>query len=156
MTLTPLDAQLRVAGLRVTESRRAVISALESQPHASAEEVLAAVRMESPEANLQSVYNALSDFERTGLARKIEPAGHAARFELRVGDNHHHVVCSECGRIDDVDCVVGQAPCLMPAGADEFELHQAEVTFWGRCPGCRSTTASEAPLAGSPLRKDPS
>ena len=143
------DALLRSSGLRVTDSRRAVLRALQDKPHATAEDVFSLVSAHSPDANRQSIYNALADFAGAGLARRIEPAGHAARFELRVGDNHHHVVCSGCGRIDDVDCVVGHAPCLEPAGATEFALDQAEVTFWGRCPDCRTTHADEAPLVGS-------
>jgi Fur family ferric uptake transcriptional regulator len=87
---------------------------------------------------VQSVYNALGDFVATGLVRRIEPAGHAGLYELRVHDNHHHLVCSGCGRIEDVDCVVGQAPCLAPSATHGFAVHTAEVTFWGLCPDCRS------------------
>ena len=91
-----------------------------------------------PQTSLQSVYNALGDFVDAGLARRIEPAGHPGLFELRVGDNHHHVVCTGCGRVDDVECVVGEAPCLHVPDGTGYEIRTAEVTFWGVCPACRA------------------
>lgn len=135
-SMVPED-QIRQHGLKVTASRLAVMRALIAKPHASAAEALALVRVHDENASAQSVYNALADFERAGIARKIEPAGHAARYELRVGDNHHHVVCETCGQIEDVECVTGAAPCLhadTPAG---FQVNVAEVTFWGTCETCR-------------------
>lgn len=137
------DALIRGAGLRVTATRVAVLDALRLRPHATADDVYDGIRGSLPGTSKQSVYNALGDFADAGLARRIEPAGHAGTFELRVGDNHHHVVCTGCGRIDDVDCVVGAAPCLhMPAGSG-FTIQTAEVTFWGLCPDCRATPEAE-------------
>lgn len=140
MTLThPMpDAAtaIRGAGLRVTESRTAVYDALADRPHASADDVFAIVQPRLPATSRQSVYNALGDFAEAGLVRRIEPAGRAMLFELRVGDNHHHLVCSRCGTVRDVDCVVGHAPCLTPADNHGFTVDVAEVTFWGLCPDC--------------------
>ena len=130
------DEAIRGVGLRVTESRRAVYSALGMKPHASADEVYNTVAASLPATSLQSVYNALSDFADAGIVRLIEPAGHRRRYELRVDDNHHHVVCTECGAIADVDCAVGHAPCLTPSDAHGFRVHTAEVTYWGLCSDC--------------------
>jgi Fur family ferric uptake transcriptional regulator len=130
-------ARLREAGLRVTDSRRAVVEALIEKPHASADELFGAVAQSVPGTSLQSVYNALGDFVDAGLARRIEPAGRPGLFELRVDDNHHHLICSQCGAVHDVDCVVGEAPCLTPSEAHGFTVQVAEVTFWGICPDCR-------------------
>lgn len=135
---TPDDA-LRRSGLRVTATRTAVLDALGDRPHARADEVLDAIRDAVPGTSLQSVYNALGDFVAAGLARRIEPAGHPGLFELRVGDNHHHVVCTQCGRVDDVECVVGEAPCLHVPEGSGYDIRSAEVTFWGVCPACRTT-----------------
>lgn len=130
------DTAIRGAGLRVTESRRAVYDALREHPHASADDVFARIVPTVPGTSLQSVYNALNDFVGAGLVRRIEPAGRAGLFELRVADNHHHIVCRSCGAIEDVDCVHGEAPCLQPSDAHGFALEVAEVTFWGVCPAC--------------------
>lgn len=139
------DDLIRGAGLRVTATRVAVLEALRTRPHATADAVYDGIRGTLPGTSKQSVYNALGDFVDAGVARRIEPAGHAGTFELRVGDNHHHVVCTGCGRIDDVDCVVGAAPCLhMPEGSG-FTIQTAEVTFWGVCPDCRATSEAERP-----------
>ena len=127
--------------LRVTEPRLAVYEALGALPHASADAVHAAVSERMPRASLQSVYNALGDFTDAGLVRRIEPAGHAMLFELRIGDNHHHLVCTSCGAVQDVDCAVGHAPCLHPSDAHGFTLTSAEVTYWGLCPACASVAA---------------
>lgn len=129
---------MRAAGLRVTESRTAVYDALRAHPHASADAVLAAIEADLPRASIQSVYNALGDFVEAGIVRRIEPAGRSMLFELRVDDNHHHLVCRSCGAVEDVDCVIGAAPCLEPSGAHGFALEAAEVTFWGVCPACTS------------------
>jgi len=129
---------LRGAALRVTAGRGAVLEALEQAPHSDADQVFKAISDHLPTTSIQSVHNILNDFVRTGLARRIEPAGLSARYDLRVGDNHHHVVCRSCGRIEDVDCLVGEAPCLRPTHDHGFRIDEAEVTFWGLCPNCPS------------------
>jgi Fe2+ or Zn2+ uptake regulation protein len=129
-------AVLRSAGLRVTDSRRAVLEALAAAPHASADDVYRRVASVLPATSLQSVYNALTDFADAGLVRRIEPAGRPGLFELRVDDNHHHLVCTTCGRVEDVDCAVGAAPCLAPSDDHGFRVATAEVTFWGVCAAC--------------------
>lgn len=134
-------AVLKAAGLRVTEPRTAVLEALRALPHASADEVFAAIAGELPRASLQSVYNALGDFAGAGLVRRIEPAGQPMRFELRVDDNHHHVICTLCGAVEDVDCAVGHAPCLTPSHDHGFQITTAEVTYWGLCPACSEASA---------------
>ncbi|MFJ4037675.1 Fur family transcriptional regulator [Microbacterium sp. NPDC090007] len=139
------DALIRGAGLRVTATRVAVLEALRDRPHATADDVYARLVGLLPGTSKQSVYNALGDFADAGLARRIEPAGHSGTFELRVGDNHHHVVCTRCGRIDDVDCVVGEAPCLHAPEGSGFVIETAEVTFWGVCPDCRAESDQENP-----------
>ena len=127
---------IRAAGLRLTDPRAAVFDALRAHPHASADDILGEIAPRLRHPSTQSVYNALNDFVAAGLARRIEPAGHPQLFELRVGDNHHHLVCSSCGSVRDVDCVVGAAPCLTPSDAQGFLIHEAEVTFWGTCAAC--------------------
>lgn len=131
------DVALRGAGLRVTSTRRAVLAALSTAPHADADTVFRTIRETLAGTSLQSVYNALGDLVDAGLARRIEPAGHPGLFELRVGDNHHHVVCTRCGRVDDVECAIGDAPCLHAPADTGYDIRTAEVTFWGLCPGCR-------------------
>ena len=128
--------RIRGAGLRVTQPRVAVLHALDDRPHSRAEQVFDVVTDTLPTTSLQSVYNALGDFVEAGLVRRIEPAGHPGLFELRTGDNHHHVVCSGCGVVEDVECAVGEAPCLVPSDDHGFQVHAAEVTFWGLCPDC--------------------
>lgn len=135
-----LTQSIRGAGLKVTESRVAVLNALDGSPHADAESVFGTVKQHLPGTSLQAVYGVLAALTAAGLLRKIEPAGSAARYEMRTGDNHHHVVCSQCGAVEDVDCVVGQAPCLTPSNNSGFIIHTAEVTFWGICPGCNAAT----------------
>ena len=130
------EVVLRTAGLRVTDSRRAVMQALADQPHASADQLLSTIQRATPDASMQSVYNAVTDFERAGIVRRIEPAGHPGRFELRVGDNHHHLVCRQCGQVEDIDCVVGGAPCLDASNDHGYVIDEAEVTFWGVCSQC--------------------
>ncbi|BDV30060.1 Fur family transcriptional regulator [Microbacterium terricola] len=142
--------ELRAAGLRVTDSRRAVLSALRDHPHASADELFRRVAESVPQTSLQSVYNALADFVDAGLVRRIEPAGRPGLFELRVDDNHHHVICRACGRIDDVECAVGPAPCLTPSDAHGFTVETAEVTFWGLCPACATSSPHHQPEEGTP------
>jgi len=127
---------LRDAGLRVTGVRRAVLSALSAQQHATADDVVRTVRAELGTASVQAVYDTLHTLTDAGLLRRLEPAGHPARYERRVGDNHHHLVCRACGAVVDVDCAVGAAPCLLPADDHGFTLETAEVTYWGLCARC--------------------
>jgi Fe2+ or Zn2+ uptake regulation protein len=133
---------LRAVGLRATDQRVAVLSALEDHPHADAAGVFSAVVTRLPGTSVQAVYGVLGALTDAGLVRRIEPAGSPARYELRVGDNHHHIVCSTCGAIGDVDCAVGHAPCLTPVDTSGFTVTTAEVTYWGLCPDCAT-----APLA---------
>lgn len=139
--LRPAAEAIRAAGLRLTESRTAVYDALAAAPHASADAVFEAIADRMPRTSRQSVYNALGDFAEAGLVRRIEPAGRPMLFELRVADNHHHLVCVVCGDVQDVDCVVGHAPCLTPSDSHGYVLQAAEVTFWGTCPACASAAA---------------
>ncbi len=129
---------LRDAGLRVTGVRLAVLRTLDGLHHATADDVVQAVRIDLGSASVQAVYDTLHTLTSAGLLRRMEPAGHPARYERRVGDNHHHVVCRSCGAVADVDCAVGHAPCLTPSQAHGFTLDLAEVTFWGLCPDCAS------------------
>jgi Fe2+ or Zn2+ uptake regulation protein len=135
---TDFDSALREAGLRATAGRVAVLEAMESMAHTDAERVYRAVSDVLPTTSIQSVHNILADLTTAGLLRRIEPAGSAALYERRIGDNHHHIVCTECGAIGDVDCVVGDAPCLTPSSAGGFTVKTAEVTFWGLCPSCQN------------------
>lgn len=135
-----LAAALRDAGLRLTASRLAVLAEVTEGNHMTADQVALAVRDSVGTISTQAVYDVLGALARAGLVRRIEPAGSAARYETRVGDNHHHAVCRSCGAITDVDCVVGEPPCLMPAEASGFVIDEAEVTFWGRCPTCQTTS----------------
>ncbi|MGI8645923.1 MAG: Fur family transcriptional regulator [Nocardioides sp.] len=131
---------LRSAGLRVTRPRLAVIDALESAPHSAADAVISAVRGAGP-ISTQAVYDVLNTLTARGVVRRIQPAGSVARYELRTGDNHHHIVCRGCGDVTDVDCATGEAPCLdLPVTTDVhgFSIDEAEVTWWGRCPACQS------------------
>ncbi len=134
---TTLDQALRGAGLKATAGRVAVLGALDSMAHTDAERVYRAVSVVLPTTSIQSVHNILADLTTAGLVRRIEPAGSAALYERRIGDNHHHIVCTACGAVADVDCVVGEAPCLTPSSAGGFTVQTAEVTFWGLCPSCQ-------------------
>ena len=129
--------RLRAAGLRVTAPRLALLAALDAHPHATVDALAAAVRDTVGSVSTQAVYDALEAFVAAGLARHVEPAGSPARFESRVGDNHHHVVCRRCGATADVDCAVGRRPCLTPSDAHGFVVDEAEVTYWGVCPTCQ-------------------
>ncbi|MCI2974481.1 MAG: transcriptional repressor [Ferrimicrobium sp.] len=128
---------LRANGLRVTAVRVAVLVALDSHPHATTEAIIHQVSIDLGSVSPQAVYNALGAFARVGVVRRIEPAGSVPLYELRVQDNHHHVVCRGCGVIQDVDCAVGERPCLTPSQAHGFILDEAEVTYWGVCPRCQ-------------------
>jgi Fe2+ or Zn2+ uptake regulation protein len=123
--------------MRVTATRIAVLDALaELPPHVSVDQVEQAARARIGSLSTQAVYDILRAFHEAGLVRRIEPAGSPALFETRTGDNHHHLVCRSCGRTVDVDCAVGEAPCLEPDDAAGFEIDEAEIVFWGRCPDC--------------------
>lgn len=137
MSIASPEQQLRESGLRVTPTRLAALAALTEHPHADADAVITAVREQLGAASVQAVYDVLHALTAAGLVRQIEPAGHPARYERRVGDNHHHVVCRACGAIDDVDCAVGHAPCLVPSSSS-FTVETAEVTYWGLCPACQN------------------
>jgi len=130
---------LRGVGLRVTRPRLAVIRAVGMRPHADTTTVLNDVRAELETVSHQAVYDVLDALTRTGVVRRIQPAGSVARYELRVGDNHHHVVCRTCGVVADVDCAVGSAPCLSAAEDHGFTIDEAEVVYWGTCPDCTTS-----------------
>lgn len=139
---TPATAErelLRGAGLRVTGVRLAVLRALDGHEHSTADDVVRAVRADLGTVSVQAVYDSLNTLAGAGILRRMEPAGHPARYERRVGDNHHHVVCRGCGLVADVDCTVGHAPCLTPSDTHGFTVDLAEVTFWGMCPRCAET-----------------
>jgi Fur family ferric uptake transcriptional regulator len=129
---------LRAHGLRVTKPRLAVLDVLTEGGHLEVEDVARRVRTRLDSVSTQAVYDVLAALSRAGLARRIEPAGSPALFEARAGDNHHHIVCRGCGTIADVDCAVGERPCLTPSSSQGFEVDEAEVTFWGLCPACQS------------------
>ena len=147
-TSTDYSAQLRMADLRVTRPRVAVLEAVRGHPHADTETILTAVRSGLPDVSRQAVYDVLNALTAVGLVRRIQPLGMVARYESRVGDNHHHVVCRSCGVIADVDCAVGEAPCLTPFGdnaLDGFVLDEAEVIYWGLCPDCSTANSGSQP-----------
>ena len=134
-------AALRQTSLRVTKQRVAVLQAVREHPHADTETVIRSVRESLPAASHQAVYDSLHTLTEVGLVRCIQPSGSVARYERRIGDNHHHLVCRSCNLIVDVDCTVGQAPCLTPSHDAGFIIEQAEVTFWGLCPDCAAAGA---------------
>ena len=136
--------QLRAVGLRVTRPRLSVLDVLAGRPHADADTIVTAAREAHPSLSPQAVYGVLRALVDRGLARRIEPAGAPALFELRVGDNHHHLVCRSCGAVADVDCAVGAAPCLNPADSAGFVVDEAEVVFWGSCRDCQVEAAAES------------
>jgi Fur family transcriptional regulator, stress-responsive regulator len=127
---------LRQRGLRVTAQRLAVLGAVSGAPHVSADAVVETVRGEIGSISVQAVYDALAALTDRGLLRRIQPAGSPARYETRVGDNHHHLICRVCDRMVDVDCAVGDPPCLTAAEDFGYEIEEAEVVYWGRCPDC--------------------
>jgi Fe2+ or Zn2+ uptake regulation protein len=135
---------LREHGIQVTAQRLAVLRAVANEPHISADAVADAVRAEIGAISLQSVYDALSVLVAARLIRRIQPSGSPARFEDRVGDNHHHLICRSCGRVVDIDCAVGAAPCLTAADHNGYEIDEAEVAYWGRCPDCQATSRGSA------------
>ncbi len=131
-----LQQSLRGAGLRVTRPRMAVLDAVHAEPHADTDTILQSARRDLPGVSHQAVYDVLRALTDAGLVRRIQPARSVARYEARVGDNHHHVVCRSCGAIADVDCAVGEAPCLTGATDHGFQIDEAEIVFWGLCPTC--------------------
>ena len=147
---------LRKRGIQVTAQRLAVFRAVSRQPHLSADEVAEFVRSEIGAISTQSVYDALTLLVAEGLIRRIQPAGSPARFEDRVGDNHHHLICRICGRVVDVDCALGSAPCLRAADDSGYEIDEAEIAYWGRCPEClrkaRKTPRTNSPSSASRQR----
>jgi Fur family transcriptional regulator, stress-responsive regulator len=148
MTETPdLTAaeELRGAGLRVTAVRVALLEAVRHGDHLGVEALAVGVRERVGHVSLQAVYEALNALAATGLVRRIQPAGSPARFEGRIGDNHHHVICRVCGAVADVDCAVGEAPCLTASDDHGFEIDEAEVIYWGLCPDCSTARSSWAP-----------
>jgi len=142
-------AVLRDAGLRVTRQRTAVLAAVSAQPHADTATVIDRARATLPDLSHQAVYDALHVLTDAGIVRCIEPAGSVARYETRTRDNHHHLVCRSCGRIVDVDCTIGAAPCLTPSDHHGFVVDEAEVVFWGLCPACATENSAPPTLAES-------
>lgn len=130
------EQRLRTAGLRVTRPRLAVLDAVHAHPHADTDSIIGAVREHLPEVSHQAVYDSLNTLTASGLVRRIQPLGSVARYESRLGDNHHHVVCRSCGSIADVDCAVGDAPCLSASDDNGYVIDEAEVIYWGLCPSC--------------------
>ena len=145
-SVTPTTAEeLRGAGLRVTAARVALLEIVRDGDHLGVEAIAAGVRDRIGHISLQAVYDALHALTAAGLVRRIEPAGTQPRFEGRVRDNHHHIVCRSCGVVADVDCAVGEAPCLTASDDHGFSIDEAEVTYWGLCPGCSTATSSWVP-----------
>ena len=143
---SPTTAQeLRGAGLRVTAARVALLETVRDGDHLGVEAIASAVRDRIGHISLQAVYDALYALTGAGLVRRLEPAGSPARFEGRVGDNHHHVVCRSCGVVADVDCAVGEAPCLTASEDHGFSIEEAQVIYWGQCPACSTARSSWAP-----------
>jgi Fe2+ or Zn2+ uptake regulation protein len=140
VTAPAFEQLLRAADLRVTRPRVAVLTAVHAHPHADTDSILGSAREDLGAVSHQAVYDVLKALTAAGLVRRIEPAGSSARYELRVGDNHHHLVCRNCGRIADVDCAVGDTPCLTAAQDHGFEIDEAEVVYWGLCPACSLAT----------------
>jgi Fur family ferric uptake transcriptional regulator len=138
---------LRQRGIQITAQRLSVLRAVSGQPHITADAVAEIVRADIGAISLQSVYDALSLLAAEGLIRRIQPAGSPARVEDRVGDNHHHLICRVCGRVVDIDCAIGSAPCLIAADDMGFQIDEAEVAYWGRCPDCIAQSRSEPDAA---------
>nr|WP_301182543.1 Fur family transcriptional regulator [Subtercola boreus] len=143
VTPEPVDS-IRRSGLRVTTQRVAVLQALEDMPHADTDAIHRRVQVSQPGITVQSVYVVLAALTEAGLLRRIEPAGSPALYERRIGDNHHHAICTGCGAVEDIDCAVGQAPCLEPSDAGGFAIATAEVTYWGLCAACQAAERQAA------------
>jgi Fur family ferric uptake transcriptional regulator len=140
-TTAEFEELLRGADLRVTRPRLAVLDAVYEHPHADTNSIIGFVRDDLGDVSHQAVYDVLRALTGAGLVRHIQPPGSVARYESRVGDNHHHIVCRECGSIADVDCAVGDAPCLAPSDDHGFAIDEAEVVYRGLCPDCSSASA---------------
>ena len=136
-----MSRALRSAGLRVTMPRLAMLTWLAEHPHETADAIAAGMRERFGTVSTQAVYDMLAACAAAGLLRRIEPAGHPARFERRAGDSHHHLVCRRCGRTEDADCVIGAQPCLTPADDRGYAVDETEVVFWGLCPACKEAEA---------------
>ncbi len=142
-TRTDVEHLLRGAALRVTRPRVAVLTAVQQHPHADTESIIGVVRDDLGDVSTQAVYDVLRALTAAGLVRRIEPSGSVARYESRVGDNHHHVVCRSCGSIADVDCAVGYTPCLIASDDHGYSIDEAEVVYWGLCPNCSTARVPE-------------
>lgn len=157
--MTEATELLRHHGVQVTAQRLAVLGAISSSPHVTAEAVAESVRREIGAISRQAVYDSLNLLVTKGIVRRIEPAGFPALYEDRVGDNHHHLVCRSCGRLADVDCAVGYTPCLIPSDDGDFVVDEAEVVYWGLCPSCQtpehsgSESRTTKPPSNEPERK---
>ncbi len=145
-----MEELLRSHDLRVTRPRTAVLRAVSGLPHADTNSIIDRVREELPDVSHQAVYDVLAALTRAGLLRRIQPSGSVARYEARVGDNHHHVVCRSCGAVADVDCAVGDSPCLTASQSNGYVIEEAEVIYWGLCPECLADHPTP-----EPSRKDP-
>ncbi|MGH8961583.1 MAG: Fur family transcriptional regulator [Jatrophihabitantaceae bacterium] len=141
-TRSEVEQLLRGAALRVTRPRAAVLTAIYDHPHADTDQLIGIARTNLGEVSHQAVYDVLRALTSAGLVRRIEPAGSVARYESRVGDNHHHLVCRSCGVIADVDCAVGTTPCLTASDDQGFAIDEAEVVYWGLCPDCSTASSS--------------
>jgi Fe2+ or Zn2+ uptake regulation protein len=139
-----IERILRSAQLRVTRPRIAVLSAVHENPHADTNSIIDEVRHQLAEVSHQAVYDVLQALTTAGLLRRIQPSGSLARYEARVADNHHHIVCRSCGAVADVDCSVGFAPCLTPSEAHGYAIDEAEVIYWGLCPSCSTAPPQRA------------
>ena len=139
------DALLRRNGMQVTAQRLAVLRAVSDRPHSTADDIYHVVRDEIGAISRQAVYDAFAALSEKGLLRRIQPAGSPARYENRVGDNHHHLICRTCSRMVDVDCAVGDTPCLTAADDSDYEIDEAEVIYWGRCPECAAASEPTEP-----------
>jgi Fur family transcriptional regulator, stress-responsive regulator len=142
-TSVGIDAHLRMHGLQVTAQRLAVLRAVTDRSHPTADDIYQLVRADIGAISRQAVYDALAAFTDKGILRRIQPAGSPARYENRVGDNHHHLICRTCNRMVDVDCAVGDTPCLTPAESSGYAVDEAEVVYWGRCPECVAAPESD-------------
>lgn len=153
-TTATYEEILRESDLRVTRPRVAVLGAVYDHPHADTGSIIGFVREDLADVSHQTVYNALRTLTEAGLLRHIQPPGSVARYESRVADNHHHLVCRSCGAIEDVDCAVGVAPCMAPSDDRDYAIDEAEVVFWGLCPRCAAGQPEENPQRPT-TRKDP-
>jgi len=150
-----LERALRAAGLRVTRPRLAVFNAVHEHPHVDTEALIGAARAHLGALSHQAVYDVLRVLTDKGLVRRIQPQGSVARYEARIGDNHHHLVCRSCGAISDVDCAVGEAACLTPSADEGFLVDEAEVIYWGRCPSCAAGHSPAPPDSTTAQRGTP-